>query len=61
MSTNAVRFMSLLFTAFVTGASLAHLLELPNKIKLPGPDYLVVQQIYRGWASLGILVAGAIK
>ena len=60
MSTNALRFMSLLFTALVTGASLAHLLELPNKIKLPGPDYLVVQQIYRGWALLGILVAGAL-
>jgi hypothetical protein len=59
MSTNALRFMSLLFTALVTGASLAHLLELPNKIKLPGSDYLVVQQIYRGWALLGILVAGA--
>jgi hypothetical protein len=60
VSTNALRFMSLLSTALVTGASLAHLLELPNKIKLPGPDYLVVQQIYRGWALLGILVAGAL-
>ena len=60
MSTNALRFMSLLFTALVTGASLAHLLELPNKIKQPGPDYLVVQQIYRGWSHFGVVLLGAI-
>jgi hypothetical protein len=32
---DALRFMSLLFTSLVTGSSLAHLLEVPNKIKLP--------------------------
>jgi ABC-type cobalamin transport system permease subunit len=40
--------------------ALAHLLELPNKIGLSRGDYLTVQQIYRGWALLGFVVAGAL-
>lgn len=36
-------------------APMAHLLELPNKINLPGKEYLIVQQIYRGWSFLGIV------
>jgi hypothetical protein len=40
--------------------ALAHLLELPNKIGLSRDDYLTVQQIYRGWALLGFVVAGAL-
>jgi hypothetical protein len=36
------------------------LLELLNKIDLPREEYLTVQQIYRGWALLGIVVAGAL-
>jgi hypothetical protein len=39
---------------------MAHLLELPNKIDLSRADYLTVQQNYRGWALLGIVVAGAL-
>ena len=39
---------------------MAHLLELPNKIGLSREDYLVVQQIYSGWALLGIVVFGAL-
>jgi hypothetical protein len=39
---------------------MAHLLELPNKINLSREDYLTVQQIYRGWALLGFVVAGAL-
>jgi hypothetical protein len=41
-------------------AGFAHLLELPNKIRLPRDAYLTVQQIYRGWALLGIVVIAAI-
>jgi uncharacterized membrane protein YbjE (DUF340 family) len=55
-----MRFLSLLFTALALGPALAHLLELPNKINLSGVDYLTVQQIYRGWATLEIVVAGAL-
>jgi hypothetical protein len=57
---NAVRFISLLFTALALCASMAHLMELPNKIKLSSEDYYIVQQIYRGWALLGIVVISAL-
>jgi hypothetical protein len=53
-------FIALFFTALALGPALAHLLELPNKINLSREDYLTVQQIYRGWALLGIVVAGAL-
>jgi len=53
-------FLSLLFLALALGASLAHLYELPHKINLSAADYLTVQQIYRGWALLGIAVFGAL-
>jgi hypothetical protein len=39
---------------------MAHLLELPNKIRLSREDYLTVQQIYRGWALLGSVVVAAL-
>ncbi len=54
------RFFSLLFVALALAPALAHLLELPNKIGLSHDDYLTVQQIYRGWALLGFVVAGAL-
>jgi hypothetical protein len=57
---NALRFAALMFAALALGPALAHLLELPNKIGLPREDYLTVQQVYRGWALLGIVVIGAL-
>lgn len=60
MPLKTMRFMALLFTALALAPALAHLLELPNKIGLPKDDYLTVQQIYRGWALLGFVVAGAL-
>lgn len=54
------RFFSLLFVALALAPAMAHLLELLNKIGLSRDDYLVVQQIYRGWALLGIVVLGAL-
>jgi hypothetical protein len=54
------RFVSLLCAALALGPALAHLLELPNKIGLSRDDYLTVQQIYRGWALLGIVIFGAL-
>lgn len=56
----AVRFSSLLFAALALAPALAHLLALPNKIDLARDDYLIVQQIYRGWALLGIVVVAAL-
>jgi uncharacterized membrane protein len=57
---NAVHFLSLAFVAICLGPALAHLLALPNKIALGRDDYFTVQQIYRGWALLGIAVVGAL-
>jgi hypothetical protein len=56
----AARFASLLFAALALAPALAHLLELPNKIGLPRDAYLTVQQIYRGWALLGVVIYGAL-
>jgi ribose/xylose/arabinose/galactoside ABC-type transport system permease subunit len=56
----SIAFLSLLFAALALAPAMAHLLELPNKINLSREDYLTVQQIYRGWALLGFVVAGAL-
>jgi hypothetical protein len=56
----AARFLSLLFVALALAPAMAHLLELPNKIGLSRDEYLVVQQIYRGWALLGFVVIPAL-
>ena len=60
MALNILRFTSLLLTALALAPALAHVLELPHKIHLSGDDYLTVQQIYRGWAWLGIVIIGAL-
>jgi hypothetical protein len=56
MTLNVVRFISVMLTAVAMAGGFAHLLELPHKIKLSREDYLTVQQIYRGWALLGIAI-----
>jgi hypothetical protein len=53
-------FLSLVFAALALAPAMAHLLELPNKMPLSHDEYLTVQQIYRGWALLGFVVAGAL-
>lgn len=53
-STKIFFFLSILFTAIAMSAGFAHLFVLPNKIHLSREEYLTVQQIYRGWALLGI-------
>jgi hypothetical protein len=46
----ALRWISLLATAVPLGATVAHVMELPNKLSLDGPLWLAVQQnLYRGW------------
>jgi hypothetical protein len=60
MKLKTLRFFSLFCTALVMGAALAHLLELPNKISLTRDAYFTAQQLYRGWALLGILIAAAL-
>ena len=60
MALKTVRFVSLFFTALALAPAMAHLLALPNKINLLREQYLIVQQIYRGWAFLGIIVIAAL-
>lgn len=56
----SIRFCAIAFTALALVPGGAHLLELPNKLGLSADQYLVVQQIYRGWALVGVLVVGAL-
>jgi hypothetical protein len=60
MGTQIVRFFSLLFVGLELAPGLAHVLQLPHKIGLSGDDYLRVQQLYAGWAWLGVVVLGAL-
>src|SRR5687767_8422421 len=60
MKQATIQFVSVLFAALALAPALAHLLELPNKIGLASDDYLTVQQLYNGWALLGIVVIGAL-
>lgn len=55
-----LQLVAILLTAVSMAAGWAHLLELPNKMTLSRDDYLTVQQIYRGWALLGIVIFGAL-
>jgi len=52
--------LALVLTAVALAPGAAHVLELPNKLKLPREDYLLVQKLYRGWAYLGIEIAAAL-
>lgn len=60
MTVKALRFIAVLSTAVAMAAGFAHLLELPNKMTLTREEYLTVQQIYRGWALLGVVIVGAL-
>jgi len=60
MIPDLLRFASVMLTAIAMAGGFAHLLELPRKIEMSREDYLTVQQIYRGWALLGIAVVGAL-
>jgi hypothetical protein len=57
---SAIQFSAILFTALSLVPALAHVMELPNKMRLPRESYLTVQSIYRGWALVGVLVVGAL-
>src|SRR4030095_5237983 len=60
MNVTLLRFSSILFPALALVPAAAHVLELPNKIALSLPEYLIVQQIYRGWAYVGVIVVAAL-
>jgi hypothetical protein len=60
MTVKICRFIAFLFVALVLGAGLARLFALPGKMALPAAAYLTVQQVFSGWALLGVAVAGAL-
>ena len=60
MVTQIVRFFSLVFVGLTLAPGLAHVLQMPHKMDLSGEAYLRVQQLYAGWAWLGLVVMGAL-
>ncbi len=50
---------ALLSTALALGPALAHLFELPNKMRLEPDAYFAAQRMYSGWAVLAIIILGA--
>ena len=60
MAAQIVRFFSLLFVGFALAPGLAHVLQMPHKMDLSGDEYLRVQQLYAGWAWLGLIVMAAL-
>lgn len=56
----ALQFVSIILIALSLIPGGAHLMELPNKMGLDRESYLVVQQIYRGWAYAGFVLIPAI-
>lgn len=43
-------------TALAMGPAMAHLLELPNKMRLEADAYFTAQQVYSGWALVAIVL-----
>jgi hypothetical protein len=57
---NAIRFAAIIFSVITLSVLLAHLFELPGKMKLSLQEYQIVQSVYSGWAWLGVVEIGAI-
>jgi hypothetical protein len=55
-----VQFVAVIATALALVPGGAHLLSLPAKMAMPEDPYFVAQQVYRGWAWLGITMLIAI-
>ena len=55
-----LRFVALLSVALCLVPTGAHLAEFATKMAMPQSDYMVVQQIYAGWALFGIPVIAAL-
>jgi hypothetical protein len=60
MSVSLFRWLAILLVFIAILPAGAHLLEVPNKLKLAQADYFTVQQIYAGWALFGIVLFAAI-
>jgi hypothetical protein len=60
MALRTTQFLAIVLTALALIPAGAHLFELPGKMGLSRDEYLVVQQIYRGWAFFGFVLIGSI-
>ena len=60
MMLKILQFLALILTALSLVPGGAHALELPSKIRLDKERYLVVQQLYRGWALAALPLLGAV-
>lgn len=60
MRLEVLRFACLLLVAVSMAGGLAHVFSLPQKIDLSEDEYFTVQQVYRGWALLGIPLFGSL-
>jgi len=60
MAAKTSQFLAVVLTAIALIPGGAHLLALPAKMAMPEEPYFVAQQIYRGWAWLGVVIFAAI-
>lgn len=60
MPIKLIQFVAIILTALALVPGGAHLMELPNKIRLGREEYMTVQRIYRGWALAGAVLLAAI-
>lgn len=58
--TRISQFVAIALTAVGLVPGGAHLLEMTHKMSLDQDQYMTVQQIYRGWALLGVIFIAAI-
>jgi hypothetical protein len=52
--TRTLAVLGILFAAITFSAGLAHVLEMGRKLHFAADEYLFVQQLYRGWAFVGV-------
>jgi hypothetical protein len=57
---NALPLSAVLLVAICLVPAAAHLLELPRKLAMPPAQYMIVQDIYAGWALFGIPILAAL-
>src|SRR6185369_2474961 len=56
MRMSAALFLSITLVSLSMTPGFAHLLEMPAKLRLNRDAYFLVQQIYRGWALIGLVM-----
>jgi hypothetical protein len=60
MILKVVQFLALVLTALALVPGGAHLFAIANKIGLAAEQYFIVQNVYRGWSVLGVVLIGAL-